>query len=331
MLLDESRAEPAGVPGRAAQNCRCLIAVVLLGFPLILIDMFRRKRHSLNRLVGSSSVGSQTGRDLLLAEGLPRPAGVKLRSARPGESDEANQLLRLAGVEFHPGVARAIETRVISSALLRALEPGHRTELLDDLAAVAGAGSDEAMRALAGMDAVLVAEDAAGELVGAIWAGPPFKRFLEIEEAGVSFVQARWAGPAAVVKLRSLGVDENARGAGIGMALVTHCTQLYFELGYRLAFGQIRSGFGLETYYPKLGFEVLPEEKPIRIDGLLGLPFSEVGINAKPQERLIARWRTTQEPSLSELLLLRLFAAVADAGVAGGLERAISPRELLGR
>jgi hypothetical protein len=55
-----------------------------------------------------------------------------------------------------------------------------------------------------------------------------------------------------------LGVDENARGIGIG-AVVTHCTDLYFELGYRLAFGQIRLGSGLETYYPKLGFKVLAE------------------------------------------------------------------------
>lgn len=280
-------------------------------------------------LPGRSTFGPLIGRDELLG-GLPSPTGVKLRLSRPGESREVNRLLGLARAELEPEVARAIEKQEISSALIRALEPGRKHELLDDLAAAAKTSRRETIRAWTGMTTVLVAETPEGELVGAIWAGPPFEWFQEIESAGVSFVQAGWAGPAAVVKLRSLGVDENARGTGIGTALVAACTELYFELGYRLAFGQIRIGLGLETYYSKLGFDVLAERETIRIDALLGLPFSDIHITPKPQERLIARWRSTQEPCLSDLLLGRLFAAVADMGVTAAIAQATSPRELLG-
>ena len=135
------------------------------------------------------------------------------------------------------------------------------------------------------MATVIVAEDPTGELVGAMLAAPPFEWFAEVREADVSPLRSSMvmmAGAAMLVKLRSLAVDESARGAGIGAALVTDCTNLYFELGYRLAFGQIRLGSGLETYYPKLGFKVLAEREAIRVDTLLRLPNAEMGIAPPP-------------------------------------------------
>jgi GNAT superfamily N-acetyltransferase len=241
--------------------------------------------------------------------------------AQPGESDQADRLLKLAGVGLPPEIVEAIECQRVSSALVRALGSGHEFDLLGDLTAAAESRDLERVaRAWAGMATVVVAEDPTGELVGAMFAAPPFEWFDEVSAADVSprrSMMVSMAGPGVVVKLRSLGVEEAARGAGIGAALATRCTNLYFELGYRLAFGQIRLGSGLENYYPKLGFEVLAEGEAIRVDALLRLPNAEMAIAPLPQERLIARWRTTQKESLAELWLGRFFGEGAKAKLGG--------------
>jgi GNAT superfamily N-acetyltransferase len=303
------------------------IAAGLPGCPATLGSMpksrgrkLKKTKRSPSRPAGRLTAGPQSGRRLL-AEGCRGPAGVKLRLARPGESDQADRLLKLAGVGLLPAVAEAIESRRISSALIRALGPGHELKLLDDLtAAVESRDGEGVVRAWAGMATVVVAEDPTRELVGAMFAAPPFEWFDEVRAADVSPRRAgmiRLAGPGVVVKLRSLGVDEAARGAGIGAALVTHCTDLYFELGYRLACGQIRLESGLETYYPKLGFKVLAEGEAIPVGAVLRLSNAEMAIAPLPQERLIARWRTTQKDSFAELSLARFFGEGARTGIGG--------------
>jgi transcriptional regulator with XRE-family HTH domain len=72
-------------------------------------------------------------------------------------------------------------------------------------------------------------------------------------------------GTAAVVKINGLAVDQASRETGIGTALISTCLQLYFQLGYRLAYGQFSVGSGLETYYRRLGFDVFaPGERASR-------------------------------------------------------------------
>jgi GNAT superfamily N-acetyltransferase len=45
----------------------------------------------------------------------------------------------------------------------------------------------------------------------------------------------------AVVKIRAVGVDERRRGLGLGSAMIRRCLQLYFQLGYHVAYGQFRT------------------------------------------------------------------------------------------
>ena len=78
-------------------------------------------------------------------------------------------------------------------------------------------------------------------------------------------------GATAVVKIKGVAVQESARGAGIGSALIRSCTERYFPLGYFLVYGQFRTGSGLETYFPRLGFEVLGPGQGLPLQAL-GLP-----------------------------------------------------------
>lgn len=193
-----------------------------------------------------------------------------------------NRFLGLAGVELNIYLLEAVEDGTISSALIREVESGE-SEVLQELASASERGDPNL--ALPGLSTVVVAEGADGALVGAALALPPFAVFTRAANSGLPAPLAL-AGLSAVVKIKGLGVAEHARGAGIGSALVGYCTKRYLSLGYRLVYGQIRVGSGLETYYLRLGFEVLAAGKAASLNAL-SLPFA---INPEPGERLIILW-----------------------------------------
>jgi GNAT superfamily N-acetyltransferase len=105
--------------------------------------------------------------------------------------------------------------------------------------------------------------------------------------AGVP-VQLALVGTAAIVKINGVAVDEASRSQGIGTAMIGTCLQLYFQLDYLLAYGQIRAGSGLEGYYRRLGFDVLAPAEGISLSERLTLP---IGLTPEPGERFFLRWR----------------------------------------
>lgn len=58
-------------------------------------------------------------------------------------------------------------------------------------------------------------------------------------------------------KVKAVAVSEDARGRGIGAALLKRCVQLYGQLDYTLLFGEIDTGRDLRPYYTRQGFTVL--------------------------------------------------------------------------
>jgi GNAT superfamily N-acetyltransferase len=173
--------------------------------------------------------------------------------ARPGESGDVDRLLRLAGIELTPHLANAIEDGSVSSALVRAAASGQE-ELLRVLKAAVDSGDPTAPTA--DFNTVVVAEAPDHALVGAALALPPLDLFARSANPDLPLLRAM-VGATAVVNIKGVAVEEAARGAGIGSALIRSCTQRYFPPGYFLAYGQFRTGSGLETYFPRLGFEVL--------------------------------------------------------------------------
>ena len=218
-----------------------------------------------------------------LTDGIPGPAGVRVRLARPGESTVVDQLLRPANVSLLADVAAAIEDGTIASTLLTGLTSG-QDEILRALVIAAQSDPETAMP---GLSAVLVAETPSHTLAGAIEARPPSWIFADAANAGVPLPQAL-LGTIAVIKICGVAVAEPARGSRIGTTLINACTGLYFQLGYLLAYGQFDARDGLAPYYMRLGFDVHSPGAAISLDERLGLP---VGIATMPGEQLFVRWR----------------------------------------
>ena len=90
------------------------------------------------------------------------------------------------------------------------------------------------------------------------------------------------------MKINGIAVDKTSRGQGIGTALTSICLTLYFQLDYLLAYGQFRADSGLETYYSRLGFDVLAPGEGISLREGLAIP---VGLAPESGERFFLRWR----------------------------------------
>ena len=219
-----------------------------------------------------------------LSRGLPLPGGILLRIARGGDAAAASRLLAMAGLDLPPYLTEAIESQAIGSTLMRALESGNE-EILTALATAVHSGDPNL--AMPGLTALLMAEDADHRPCGALLALPPAAVMAQLASAGVP-IQLALVGTASVVKINGIAVDEASRRQGIGAALLGTCLQLYFQLDYLLAYGQIREGSGLEGYYRGLGFDVLAPGVGISLSERLTLP---IGLTPEYGERFFLRWR----------------------------------------
>ncbi|MDN4641786.1 GNAT family N-acetyltransferase [Agreia sp. PsM10] len=126
---------------------------------------------------------------------------------------------------------------------------------------------------------VLVAEQQRS-VVGAICVGFPWKLVHEARDA-----ERVMAATATLAKLNAVGVDESARGAGIGRALVDVATELLDEAGYGVVFGQCAPT--LRSFYASAGYRVTDPLKPLIVSE--GTP-SVIAIHSDdPSECMIGR------------------------------------------
>jgi len=219
-----------------------------------------------------------------LTRGWAGPGGTRLRLVRPGEATRVEQLLHVAGIPLDPELTGLIDLGDTATAVLQGLTDGP-DRLLGLLANALAAGDPTSV--LPSLVTVLVAVNRIGALVGALLAAPPATVLSTAAAGGVALERVMF-GAAAVTTVQALAVDPAARRRGIGTALLERCTQLYEHLGFYLVCGQFRAGSGLETYYSRRGFDVLPLGEGISLTRL-GLP---VRISAGSSERLFFRWRT---------------------------------------
>ncbi|WP_067821940.1 GNAT family N-acetyltransferase [Actinomadura kijaniata] len=213
-----------------------------------------------------------------LVTGWAAARGSRVRGMAEGEGEQVRRLWEPLGLD--PEALAALDDPDTGRLLPVGLRHGQEA-LLAELGARAADG--DTLRTLAGLSAVLVAQDRTGRIVGALQAAPPGGLLARAVDRGVPPAQALTA-VLAVVRIRAVAVAEHARGQGIGAALLHRCLQLYFRLGYHLAYGGFPEGSGLERYYARLGFEVAAPGEGIP----LSLPF---GISPEPGERLFHRWR----------------------------------------
>ncbi|WP_030925439.1 GNAT family N-acetyltransferase [Streptosporangium amethystogenes] len=202
-----------------------------------------------------------------------------------GEAERWLKLLETAGVERDDTLLAAVGDGPLGWLLSLGLSGGRAAMRRRFLETVSVRTEEAAVHALVGLSIPLIVQDRAGRLVGALHAvSLPPKLVANAADRGIP-LEVMLAALTAVVKIRAVAVDERARGRGIGSALLTRCLQLYFQLGFLLAYGQFRVGSGLETFYTRHGFDVLDEGTVLSFHDRLGLPFS---VTAEPGERIFA-------------------------------------------
>ncbi len=121
------------------------------------------------------------------------------------------------------------------------------------------------------MSLLLVAVDEQNAVIGVLMALPPFRILGQARQAGVPIADVLVAAKT-VVKIKAVAVAPDARGAGVGSALISQCVALYPELGWRLIYGQISDDGSLDDYYTRLGCTVLDRHQGIDLANLLRFP-----------------------------------------------------------
>ncbi|MFB6791745.1 GNAT family N-acetyltransferase [Streptomyces olivaceus] len=241
------------------------------------------KKTKKKRTRPSSAVPRVSARKLK-EEGLSGPSGTRIRFAAPGEAGTVGDLLRAAVDDLEGGqVVQALAEGQCGTFLLDALGGANLTSLL-----VRAATGGELLGGAAAMSLPLVAQDRDGQLVGAL---------LTVPSGTIAEMASRLPGDAPYdlvsmlkyTKIKALAVREDARGAGIGAALLKRCVQIHWQLEYHMIFGEFETQRALGPYYTRQGFTVLEPAETIDVGTVLaGFPMQ---LGAQPDEALFYRWR----------------------------------------
>ncbi|WPO76236.1 GNAT family N-acetyltransferase [Streptomyces sp. KN37] len=158
--------------------------------------------------------------------------------------------------------------------------------LIDPLVRAAAGGGLKA--AAAAMSLPLVAQDREGQVLGALLAVPSGTVISTVTRLP-GHEQHALLSMLKHGKIKAVAVSEDARGQGIGAALLKRCVQLYWQLDYMLLFGGFETPRALGPYYTRQGFTVLRSGQTIDVGTLLaGVP---IQLGAGPGETLFYWWR----------------------------------------
>jgi GNAT superfamily N-acetyltransferase len=231
--------------------------------------------------------GSSTGMVRLtkqkVVEGLPGPDGVRIRYAVPEEADVVTALLKTAANDLETGHLEALADGQCGTWLLDGLAGAN---LIEPLVRSASAGSLQP--AAAALSLPLVAQDRDGQVVGALL-GVPSGTVISTVTQLPGHDQYALLSMLKYAKIKAVAVREDARGHGIGAALLKRCVQAYWQLDYMLLFGEFETGRDLGAYYTRQSFTVLRPGQAIDVGTLLvGVP---IQLGAGPGETLFYRWR----------------------------------------
>lgn len=184
-------------------------------------------------------------------------------------------------------INEAIRRDSVAVFLKRALDQTPQV-LTTELESVIRCGGDRLLELATGLGLVLVAVDPEGQIVGALLAHPPSGFLSRLVEQGLPWPHMLVAH-TAVAKVKALAVAPSARKSGIGGALLRRCSQVYWQCGYLLMFGQFASERqGLGDFYAKQGFTVVPAGAGIDMQVIFGRP---VWLHPDGDEQGFFRWR----------------------------------------
>ncbi|MDF3294263.1 GNAT family N-acetyltransferase [Streptomyces silvisoli] len=234
------------------------------------------------RKTGSSAEPVRLTRQQVL-DGVSGPDGVRIGFAVPEEAGAAAALLKAAADDLETGHLEALARGRCGTWLLDALAGGDLGEPL-----VRATAAGELQAAAAELSLPLVARDGDGQVTGALLGVPSGTVVSGLSRLPVSRRQILMS-MLTFAKIKAIAVSEDARGRGIGAALLKRCVQLYEQLDYTLLFGEFDTGRELGPYYTRQGFNVLRPEQAIDVGTLLaGIPLH---LGAGPGLTFFYRWR----------------------------------------
>lgn len=242
-----------------------------------------------------------------LVDGWSPLPHVRIRQARAEDIDAVTALSRLAGVEIEAEVMDAVRAGMAGTEVRAGLRDGGKDGFLRAMAGkfVEYQGGDQ-RQLFAHVALVLIAEHDEQGVVGALVAYPPVGvvgQMLEHNQrvggGGQQAMQILMMGVMAICRVKSLAVAPQARGHGIGAALLGYCHQVYEHLGYMIIYGQAPTKPGLDMFYRRRGFEVL--DVGVGFD-----PWVVFGVHADirpdPQEQIFIWNRPSGRPDRRQLI-----------------------------
>lgn len=220
-----------------------------------------------------------------LQRGLSAGSDYRIRLARPGEADIVRTLLADTGTAMDDDHLASIDSGIISAGLLPSLTAKEPFEPLSQtLASDASAG--ELVTGVLKLSAVLVATTHNDEVVAALDAHPPASLLPKAIDAGINKHHALLS-VLVIIKIAGVAVAPDHRGNYLGTKLLKRCTQLYFQLGYQLAYGQFDTARNLGSFYTDRGFTLLDSRESISLEERLTLPIT---IGADTGEQMFYKW-----------------------------------------
>lgn len=223
-------------------------------------------------------------------DGWPVTLDTRIRLATPGDVDKVATLVQLADVELEDDLLEGLRSDGGVAGALRAGLRSGQEALMAEIATATAKVKDP--REIYLRSLLPLVADRGGEIVGALVAYPPVNVIHRYYTHAAAYgpreqQKVLLGGAIALTRLKAVAVAEEARGAGLGAALVRRCVQVYRACGFMLVYGQIPSDRDLEPFYSSLGFEVGEADGELDLWPIFGYPG---GIHADQGERLFARW-----------------------------------------
>jgi GNAT superfamily N-acetyltransferase len=227
------------------------------------------------------------------------PPGIRIRHATAADLPAVRELTASAGCPLDDELAAAVKAGDAGSALRAGVEGGGRDTFTYRMAEkLHGSPPPPPLAAAKAASLILVAERSGsdsssdiGEVIGALSAGPPsgvirscldqLPHLPPIERGKIVM-----SGLIFMSKLYAIATVPSARGQGVASALIRYYRDVYTRCGYRVLYGEMDAGSGLEPFYRRNGFEMVPVGAALDLYFVFG---HEIRVGAGPGERIFVR------------------------------------------
>ncbi|GAA4187340.1 hypothetical protein GCM10022252_20680 [Streptosporangium oxazolinicum] len=226
-----------------------------------------------------------------LVEGWAATPQLLIRQATTADMDRVGEFAGMVGVEMESQLFNSVAEGFAGAALQVCLQGG-REAFKGYMAKKFFDKQEDPTTIYLNCALILVAEHRDHGIVGALVAYPPVSVVqMYIQSMRTSdpkqILNAVICGALGVSRIKALAVVESARRAGIGSALLKYCTRIYSHCGYQLLYGQMPSATpGLDLFYQRHGFDVLPPETPLNLWVIFG---NNALVGPGPDEQFFVR------------------------------------------